>query len=131
LGDKQKVIDAWIDDIFYKFLAKKVKQKIRSFEVPQLMKYTVGGFYKPHSDAELFDEEKRQWYRVFDRDYSLLLYLNDDFRGGAVEFTYFNYTFKPKKGDLLIFPSNYLFLHEAKKVESGVRYVIVSWAATQ
>lgn len=131
LGDKQKVIDTWIDDIFYKFLAKKVKQKIRSFEVPQLMKYTAGGFYKPHSDAELFDDEKRQWYRVFDRDYSLLLYLNDDFRGGAVEFTYFNYTFEPKKGDLLIFPSNYLFLHEAKKVESGVRYVIVSWAATQ
>ena len=87
--------------------------------------------YKPHSDAEFFDQEKRQWCRIFDRDYSLLLYLNDDFRGGEVEFTYFNYTFEPKKGDLLIFPSNYLYLHEAKKVESGVRYVIVSWAATQ
>ena len=56
LGDKQKIIDTWVDDIFYKFFEKKVKQKIRSFEDPQLMKYTAGGFYKPHSDAELFDE---------------------------------------------------------------------------
>ena len=57
LGDKQKIIDTWVDDIFYKFFEKKVKKKVRSFEDPQLMKYTAGGFYKRHSDADFFDEK--------------------------------------------------------------------------
>ena len=55
-------------------------------------------------------------------------YLNNDFEGGAVRFEHFNYTFFPEKGDLLIFPSDYLYLHEALLVTAGVRYVIVSWA---
>jgi predicted 2-oxoglutarate/Fe(II)-dependent dioxygenase YbiX len=92
------------------------------------MRYTKGGYYKAHSDADIFDSKTGVWKKVLDRDYSLLLYLNDDFEGGAVHFTHFNYTFKPRKGDLLIFPSHHLYLHEAQLVESGVRYVIVSWA---
>jgi hypothetical protein len=124
----QAKIDKWVADIFYKLLAKKIGKKIRSYSSPDLMRYTSGGYYKPHSDSELFDKNTGKWNKVLDRDYSLLLYLNDDFEGGAVHFTHFNYTFKPRKGDLLIFPSHHLYLHEAQLVESGVRYVIVSWA---
>lgn len=125
----QAKIDKWIADIFYKFLAKKIGKKIRSYSTPDLMRYTSGGYYKPHSDSELFDKKTGKWNKVLDRDYSLLLYLNNEFEGGAVHFTHFNYTFKPGKGDLLIFPSHHLYLHEAQLVESGVRYVIVSWAS--
>jgi hypothetical protein len=128
LGNKQKIIDKWVADIFHKFLTSKIKKKIRSYEKAQLMRYTHGGFYQPHSDADFFDEERQEWKKVLDRDYSLLLYLNDDYERGSIHFEYFNYTFKPAKGDLLIFPSNYLYLHEARQVKSGVRYVVVSWA---
>ena len=128
LGEKQSIIDKWIADIFYKFLAKHVGKKIRSFTTPDLMRYTKGGYYKAHSDADIFDSKTGVWKKVLDRDYSLLLYLNDDFEGGAVHFEHFNYTYQPNKGDLLVFPSGHLYLHEAQLVESGVRYVIVSWA---
>jgi len=128
LGDKQSIIDKWIADVFYKLLAKHVGKKIRSFTTPDLMRYTRGGYYKAHSDADIFDPKMGIWKKVLDRDYSLLLYLNNDFEGGAVRFEHFNYTYHPEKGDLLIFPSDYLYLHEALLVKSGVRYVIVSWA---
>ena len=131
LGDKQKIIDRWVKDIFYKYINKKFNKRVKEIEPAQLMRYSEGGFYKPHSDSEAFDIKTQAWQRMIDRDYSLLLYLNDDFEGGGVYFTHFNYTFKPKKGDLLIFPSNHLYIHEALEVTSGLRYVIVSWATVK
>jgi predicted 2-oxoglutarate/Fe(II)-dependent dioxygenase YbiX len=68
-------------------------------------------------------------FRLRDRDLSLLIYLNDDFTGGGLTFTHFNFHFRPEPGDLLVFPSDNRYVHQAEKVESGVRYVIVSWAA--
>tara|TARA_B110000093_G_C12900085_1_gene380025 strand:- start:264 stop:956 length:693 start_codon:yes stop_codon:yes gene_type:complete len=129
LKDKQKIVDKWIADIFHKVVAKKTGRKFRNISAPDLMRYMPGGYYKTHSDSELFDVKTGSWNKVLDRDYSLLLYLNDDFEGGGVYFPLFNYTFKPSKGDLLVFPSGHLYLHEAQLVTSGVRYVIVSWAA--
>ena len=128
LGDKQSTIDKWVADIFYKFVAKRIGKKIRNVTKPDLMRYTKGGYYKAHSDSEIFDPDKGIWKKVLDRDYSLLLYLNDGFEGGALRFEHFNYTYQPEKGDLLVFPSNHLYLHEALLVTAGVRYVIVSWA---
>ena len=128
LGQKQATIDKWVADIFYKVVAKRTGEKIRSYSPPDLMRYKPGGHYKAHSDSELFDPAAGVWNKVLDRDYSLLLYLNSDFEGGAVYFDRFNYTYQPEKGDLLIFPSHQLYLHEAQLVTKGVRYVIVSWA---
>jgi predicted 2-oxoglutarate/Fe(II)-dependent dioxygenase YbiX len=64
-----------------------------------------------------------------DRDVSLIIYLNREFTGGALRFINFNYEHAPKTGDLVFFPSDHRYMHEAQKVESGVRYAITSWAA--
>ena len=45
--------------------------------------------------------------------------------------TNFNYTYRPRKGDLLFFPSDHRYLHQAETVTSGARYAIVSWAALE
>ncbi len=53
--------------------------------------------------------------------------LNDEFTGG--EFVMFRDTdMKLKKGDVLVFPSNYLYPHRVDKVKSGTRYSFVTWA---
>ena len=65
-----------------------------------------------------------------DRDVSLLIYLNNDFEGGDLRFNYFNYTFSPRKGDVVLFPSDHRYMHEAQLVSKGTRYVIVSWGST-
>jgi predicted 2-oxoglutarate/Fe(II)-dependent dioxygenase YbiX len=53
--------------------------------------------------------------------------LNDTFGGG--EFIMFKDTdMKLKKGDILVFPSNYLYPHRVEKVTKGVRNSFVTWA---
>ena len=59
---------------------------------------------------------------------TILGLLNDDFEGG--EFTMWDNdeTVIPfKKGDILIFPSNFLYPHRVKSVTNGTRYSFVSW----
>jgi predicted 2-oxoglutarate/Fe(II)-dependent dioxygenase YbiX len=57
---------------------------------------------------------------------SLVGYLNDDHEGG--EFYLRHEDVKAQAGEMLVFPSNFLFPHEVKPVTSGTRYSFVSWA---
>ena len=57
---------------------------------------------------------------------SIVAVLNDDYEGG--EFIMFdNYEIKFKAGDLIIFPSVFLYPHLVKPVKKGTRYSFVSW----
>ena len=53
--------------------------------------------------------------------------LNDDYEGGEI-ILFEDKKIDTKKGDLLIFPSNFLYPHEITPVTKGVRYSYVSWA---
>ena len=54
-----------------------------------------------------------------------LLFLNDDYEGG--EFIVTDKEYKPSKGSAIVFPSNFMFPHEVKKVTKGERWSIISW----
>ena len=57
---------------------------------------------------------------------SIVGVLNDDYEGG--EFIMFDdYEIKFKAGDLIIFPSVFLYPHLVKPVKKGTRYSFVSW----
>lgn len=57
---------------------------------------------------------------------SLLGLLNDNYEGG--EFIMFqNKKITLKQGELLIFPSNFLYPHRVEPVTKGVRYSYISW----
>jgi hypothetical protein len=57
---------------------------------------------------------------------SIVGVLNDDYKGG--EFIMFDdYEIKFKAGDLIIFPSVFLYPHLVKPVKKGIRYSFVSW----
>ena len=76
-----------------------------------------------HSDHihALFDGERKGVPIL-----SIIGILNDDYEGG--EFIMFgDKKINTKKGDLLIFPSNFLYPHEVTPVTRGVRYSYVSW----
>lgn len=54
--------------------------------------------------------------------------LNDDFKGG--ELIMFDDTVVPLfKGDIVVFPSNFLYPHQVKALTEGERFSFVSWAA--
>lgn len=53
---------------------------------------------------------------------SALIYLNDDYKGGKIKFTYHGITVDPQPGMLLLFPSTCMYPHEVLRIESGKRY---------
>ena len=57
---------------------------------------------------------------------SCLGVLNNDYEGG--EFVMFDdYKIDIKKGELLIFPSSFLYPHKVNPVTKGIRYSDISW----
>ena len=57
---------------------------------------------------------------------SIIGVLNDDYEGGEL-IMFEDKKIDTKKGDLLIFPSNFLYPHRIAPVTKGVRYSYVSW----
>jgi hypothetical protein len=53
---------------------------------------------------------------------SALIYLNNDYAGGKLKFTYHGITIDPEPGMLILFPSTCMYPHEVLPVESGMRY---------
>tara|TARA_E500000318_G_scaffold111393_1_gene129826 strand:+ start:1148 stop:1714 length:567 start_codon:yes stop_codon:yes gene_type:complete len=91
---------------------------------PRFNKYTKNKLMAPHCDHihSLFDGT-RQGVPIL----SILGVLNDDFEGG--EFLMFeDEEIKLKKGDMLIFPANFLYPHQVNAVKKGTRYSWISWA---
>ncbi len=129
MGNKHSTLVSLVEKLL-NIAAAEMNLQIKHFTPPTLMHYGSGDYYHQHSDSEVFNPNLKKWEKKVDRDISLLLYLNDDFDGGDLLFNYFNYTYSPRQGDLVIFPSDHRYLHEAKAVTKGSRYVIVSWAAT-
>lgn len=98
-------------------------------ELPQFLVYEVGDYYIPHCDVpdKWYGENNQESEN--NRDLSCILYLNDDFEGGDLFFPELSITIKPKKGMLVVFPSNYQYLHGVSPVTKGTRYAIVTWVA--
>lgn len=99
-----------------------------TIETPSVLKYSPGGHYKPHADSEHWNRESKQWIRSMERDFSLLLYLNDSYEGGALYFPNFKWAIQPKRGMLVSFPSDHRYLHGAAPLISGTRIAVASWA---
>ena len=118
-----------MERIYVFTIASRLGREFAWFESPQILKYNPGGFYQAHADADSYDPERRRWYHHLDRDISVLLYLNEEFEGGDLQFPYFDFRIRPRPGMLVWFPSDARYFHRANPVESGTRYAVVSWAA--
>ena len=86
-------------------------------ELFRFYKYSPGQRFKMHRDGSFKRNEREKSFFTF------LIYLNDEFEGGATEFEDL-FTIQPKTGDLLVFYHPYR--HEGKKIESGYKYALRS-----
>lgn len=59
--------------------------------------------------------------------WSILGMLSDDYEGGELVF-FQDEVIEFNKGEIMVFPSNFLFPHRVEPVKSGVRHSFVSWA---
>jgi hypothetical protein len=53
----------------------------------------------------------------------------NDYVGGEITFPYADFTYSPKAGDVLMFPSNYLGTHKVLECKEGERYAYVGYFA--
>jgi len=108
--------------------------KIKDSEPPQLLKYEVGGHYKPHYDGVAKwrnPDGSMQWKKSVDRDLSCVIFLNDDFEGGELVFPELKIRIRPEPGLMICFPSTQHYLHQVEPVTKGVRYSMVTWFTVQ
>ena len=93
------------------------------YTLPRFNKYDEDKKMALHCDHihSMFDGEKKGIPML-----SVLGVLNDDYKGG--EFIMFDDTeIKFDKGDVLVFPSLFLYPHKVEPVKSGTRYSYISW----
>lgn len=83
----------------------------------QALKYRPSEEYKAHYDGGT----------ISGRCISAVIYLNDDYEGGHIEFPNFKVKIKPEKGMLILFPSNFAYRHIAHPVLQGTKYSLVTW----
>lgn len=107
----------------------------------QALGYRKGFFYKRHADnsSEIVDKNGDVvGYKLVspERKITTVLFLNshgESFSGGELTFNHLfdkrgeNFSLFPKKGTMIVFPSNPIFAHEVKEVESGFRLTFVQW----
>ena len=91
-----------------------IREDIYNPENFQLLKYEIGQYFYTHYDS----------YVGVNGAISVLIYLNDNYEGGEIEFINFNAKIKPKAGTLIMFPSNYPYRHIAHAVTSGTKYAV-------
>ena len=118
----KKIIEN-INDMFcqytneYKFLKKYYDYRIPSFNI---QKYDVNDHYKGEHcerDSDLNNNRYFAW----------MIYLNDVKSGGKTCFTNQSIEISPKKGKVLIWPSDWTHSHYASEVKSGEKFILTGW----
>lgn len=96
----------------------------QGFNQIRFNKYNLNQEMRYHCDhiSDMFDGNKKGIPIL-----SVLGVLNDGFKGG--EFLMFDNDSKIDfdKGDILIFPSNFLYPHKVKPILEGTRYSFITW----
>ena len=123
IGDS--VLRRQLDDQVFECVSgvsKKYHEEFEHFQINvdtgyQLLRYKEGQFYTQHVDSFITQQ----------RSLSCSLVLNDDYEGG--EFCFWDGTMmhRPPKGAAIVFPSNFMYPHEIRKVTKGERYSIITW----
>lgn len=109
---------------------------VENQELPHIVRYKVGGEYKPHNDffhknTDYYDDViKRGGQRVF----SCIFYLNDGFKGGETDFPKVKYKIKPELGKLVVWKNlhedgepNHNSLHAGLPVIEGEKWICIIW----
>ena len=107
---------------YFKVISSDVTDQF-NFSPVRFNKYETGESIKHHVDHihSIFDG-KRKGIPIM----SFVGVFNDDYEGG--EFILAGKEYSLKAGDVIMFPSVFLYPHEVKPITSGTRYSWVLWA---
>jgi SM-20-related protein len=62
---------------------------------------------------------------------SCIYFVNEEYGGGDLVFSFLHtdkkLIIKPKKNNLIVWPSNFMYPHSVEPVTKGERYSVVAW----
>ena len=124
VSTKQTLNDI-VDDTAYKYvkdLNMPWFDKYQGYSHVRFNKYAENKMMALHADHihSMFDGERKGIPIL-----SVLGVLNDDYEGG--EFYLIDEKTDLSKGDIIIFPSNFMYPHKVEPVTKGTRYSYISW----
>jgi Rps23 Pro-64 3,4-dihydroxylase Tpa1-like proline 4-hydroxylase len=90
--------------------------KMEYMEAINFVKYGVGQHFQVHADHGF----------SYICTVSSVMYLNDEYKGGELWFPNFDLKIKPDYGDIIIFPSTYIYAHASLPVTEGTKYSAVT-----
>lgn len=119
-----------------KRIAKLTQIPIENGEALQVLRYSVGGEYRPHYD--FFDPKTTggaiHLNRGGQRIATVIMYLHTTEEGGETIFPYVNVQVKPTKGHAILFynclpngQENSLALHGGTPVLRGEKWIVTKW----
>ena len=108
----------------YAYPCERTGQIMNKFSTIRFNRYSSGQIMRQHHDHihSLFDGNEKGIPVL-----SFILNLNDDYEGADL-FFWENHVVPLGKGDIIMFPSLFLFPHGVTEAISGQRYSAVSWA---
>tara|TARA_Y100001951_G_C11261179_1_gene252625 strand:- start:408 stop:1058 length:651 start_codon:yes stop_codon:yes gene_type:complete len=106
------MVKKWLDHLkkFKAFHVPLLSQRLNYSHMYRLLKYEVGAKIHPHTD---FDDYTYA---------SCTFNLNDKYTGGEFKFWNGQYNVTLKKGEGMIWPADYFWIHEVSPIKTGVRY---------
>lgn len=84
-------------------------------------KWQVGAFAPFHSDNTDMDGNPSAWEKS---KLVCLLYINDDYEGGELDFRDHDISIKPTSGQLITFPGGFKNIHQVLPVKGSTRHTI-------
>lgn len=118
------------------FVSKESGLPIEHQEAIHIVKYDVGGEYKPHHDYFHPNEDyyKASMGDAGNRPFSVLFYLNHNYTGGETEFPTKKITITPKEGRVLIWRNMHEdgtldaeSFHAGLPVKTQTKYIAIVW----
>lgn len=117
-----KLREIW-DEVYFRQL-QAVKHYCSRFNIGELRYWEAINFVK-YAEGHHFQEHHDNGYS-YNCILSAVSYPNDDYDGGELYFRLQDLKIKPEAGDLYLFPSNFMYPHQAMPVKSGTKYAIVT-----
>jgi predicted 2-oxoglutarate/Fe(II)-dependent dioxygenase YbiX len=111
-GISKRILDEILPDYREQYIV-----STSGYEGWRLLKYSGGGEYHAHYDHAPLNQ----------RIVSVVAFLQSPESGGQLEFPFFDVTIDAEAGDVVVFPSNFPYVHIAHPVMSGTKCSLVTW----
>lgn len=119
------LVDPMLNIYLESYLRGKIGEDFADYQLDSLsiLKYGKGDGYVLHPDNPFTITEPEEGLGKY-FPVQMVVYLNDGFNGGELEFPDYNIKFKPEKGDICIFPTGFAFPHKVYEVDAD-RYILL------